>query len=363
MKKSRTPTSPATAPSAQKNREPRATFRCTSPGGMERLDKLLLSLLRSGAGSLEPNHVELRETTRSRLQRLIEEGRVRVEGGTATAGSSVAAGAAIEIDFPEPETLDLVPEQMELEILFEDEHLLVLNKPQGLTVHPSETQKTGTLVHGLLARTGTLSGIGGKLRPGIVHRLDKDTSGVLLITKSDLAHTRMSEIFAAHRLERRYWALCYGIPRFPDGRHEGRLSTKIGRHPTDRKKMSAQVDRGREAITDVKVLEVFGGARTPVASWIEARLETGRTHQVRVHLAHLGASLLGDPLYGTPSSRASKWTALPASVQSLLRQIPGQALHAHLLAFEHPITGEALRFEGEPPHQFSALRSALREIR
>jgi 23S rRNA pseudouridine1911/1915/1917 synthase len=196
-----------------------------------------------------------------------------------------------------------------------------------------------------------------------VHRLDKDTSGVLLITKSDLAHTRMSEVFAAHRLERRYWALCYGAPYFPDGKSDGRLVTKIGRHPTDRKKMSANVARGREAITDVRVLETYSGARAPTASLVEARLETGRTHQVRVHLTHLGSSVLGDPLYGAPSSRAAKWTVLPPAIQAIIRSLPGQALHARLLAFEHPITGQSLRFEGEPPAVFSALRQALLEIR
>ena len=362
MKKSRTPTSPATAPTGQRSPEPRAIFRGIAPESEERLDKLLLTLLRSGVGQLEPDRAELRETTRSQLQRLIEEGRVRVDGACATARSKTAPGAKLEIDFPEPEALDLVPEKMELEILFEDAHLLVLNKPTGLTVHPSETQKSGTLVHGLLARSGTLSGIGGKLRPGIVHRLDKDTSGVLVITKSDLAHTRMSEVFAAHRLERRYWALCYGVPHFPDGKTEGRLTTKIGRHSADRKKMSVQVERGREAITDVRVLETYGSPRSPLASLVEARLETGRTHQVRVHLTHLGSSLLGDPLYGTPSSRASKWTALPNALQALVRALPGQALHARVLAFEHPITGQALRFEGAPPPEFSALRQALLEI-
>jgi 23S rRNA pseudouridine1911/1915/1917 synthase len=366
MKKSQTPISLVTDPSAPKKHKSlaaRATFEVLSPHSDERLDKLLMTLLRAGLGHLDPPLEELRQSSRSQLQRLIEQGHVHIDGAPALSRSKVSLGSKIQIQFPEPESLELTPEHMELEILFEDEHLLVLNKPQGLTVHPSETQKTGTLVHGLLAREGSLSGIGGKLRPGIVHRLDKDTSGVLLITKSDLAHTRMSEVFAQHRLERRYWALCYGVPKFPDGRSDGRLITPIGRHPTDRKRMSTQVERGREAITDVRVLACFRSPHTAVASWIEARLETGRTHQVRVHLAHLGASVLGDPLYGVPSTRAHKWTSLPLGVQTQIRALPGQALHARMLAFKHPISGKDLHFEGEAPTQFLKLLGALQEIK
>jgi 23S rRNA pseudouridine1911/1915/1917 synthase len=201
-----------------------------------------------------------------------------------------------------------------------------------------------------------LSGIGGELRPGIVHRIDKNTSGALVITKTDLAHQGLAKVFAAHRIERSYWAFCYGSPASPSGR----IESLIGRSPTDRKKMSMEVKEGRRAVTHWKRVEEYGVPKTkPFASWIEASLETGRTHQVRVHLTGLGHSLLGDPTYGAPSERHPKWLALPPEVREAVRSLPGQALHARLIGFEHPVTGRHMRFEAEPP---PALRAAMETL-
>jgi len=208
-------------------------------------------------------------------------------------------------------------------------------------------------VHALLFHIKDLSGIGGTLRPGIVHRLDKDTSGALVVTKSDVAHQALVETFSKHDIERVYWALCYGVPREPSGR----IESTIGRHPVNRQKMAMNVQGGRRAITHYKVLERFA---KDSASLIEARLETGRTHQVRLHLTSLGCSLLGDPVYGAPSTRQPKWRALPALARPLIEHLPGQALHARVLAFTHPVTGKLMRFEAEPPEAFKRVLAALR---
>jgi len=199
-----------------------------------------------------------------------------------------------------------------------------------------------------------LSGIGGKLRPGIVHRIDKDTSGALVVTKDDLTHQGLSKLFAKHDIERKYWAIVYGSPKWK----EQTLKTTIGRSPSDRKKMAVNVPSGREAISHFKVLEEFvipGAGKSPYASLIEATLETGRTHQIRVHLTHLGHSLLGDPVYGTPSDSQAKWKNLPLPVQAAVRELPGQALHAKTLGFVHPITKKGLLFEASPFEGFQKL--------
>jgi 23S rRNA pseudouridine1911/1915/1917 synthase len=270
------------------------------------------------------------------------------------AGAKLAVGQEVQLLLLPPRTLELQPEDRPLEILFEDEHLAIINKPCGLTVHPSETQTEGTLVHALLHHLKDLSGIGGVLRPGIVHRLDKNTSGALVVTKTDAAHLRLAETFAAHRIERRYWALCYGIWRAPG---ETKIEGAIGRSPQDRKKMAMNVPGGRPAVTWVKSIESFGTH----ACWLEARLETGRTHQVRVHLTAQGHSLLGDPIYGVPSARNTKWLALPHSVREQVRALPGQALHARVLGFDHPITGKTLRFEAPAPEGWQNLLESLRK--
>lgn len=305
------------------------------------------------------------DCSRSQLSRLIKEGRVTENGNPIKASNRLKRGATIQIDFPEPKSLDLISPSSKptrtLEIFFEDSDILVLNKPAGLTVHPSATQTEDTLVHDLLHYVKDLSGIGGVLRPGIVHRIDKDTSGVMVITKTDAAHRKLSEMFSRHAIERRYWALCYGEPKLK----EGRVESLIGRNPKDRKKMSMQVKTGKTAITKYKVLEVFttnrGGGK-PFASLLEATLETGRTHQVRVHCTGLGCSLLGDPVYGTPTNTQAKWLALPEQVRKAVLKLPGQALHARILGFVHPITGEPLRFEAPMPAEFSELLDELKKF-
>ncbi len=284
-----------------------------------------------------------------------------MNGKTIKAGARLKPGDQVRIEFPPPVPTELVPEDRPLDILFQDEHLVVVNKPPGLTVHPSTTQMEGTLVHALLHHVKDLSGIGGVLRPGIVHRIDKDTSGALVITKTDAAHQALSKVFSEHAIEREYWALCYGEPTQP----LGKIESLIGRHPSDRKKMSMNVKTGRHAVTHYRREEVY---RAPVgkngfASFVVAHLETGRTHQVRVHLSGLGHSLLGDPVYGVPSERADKWLALPEEIRALVKDLAGQALHARVLGFMHPVTGQPLRFEAEPPSAFNALLEGLRKYR
>jgi 23S rRNA pseudouridine1911/1915/1917 synthase len=325
--------------------------------GGERADRAILRALEAGLGTWTGEAPGA--FSRSQLQKWIEDGRVTVDGAPVRAGLKLAAGARVRVEPPPPRSMELVPEDRPLDILFQDEHLVVVNKPPGLTVHPSETQSEGTLVHALLHHIKDLSGIGGVLRPGIVHRLDKDTSGALVITKTDAAHQKLAEVFSVHAIERRYWALVYGELETP---REGelRVESTIGRSTTDRKKMAMDVEGGRHSVTLFKRLETFSYRDKAIASLVEARLETGRTHQVRVHLTGTGHSLMGDPVYGVPSDRNTKWTALPADVRKLVEAMPGQALHARVLGFEHPISGKALRFEAEPPEGFARLLEALR---
>jgi 23S rRNA pseudouridine1911/1915/1917 synthase len=329
----------------------------SSDPGSTRADMLLLEALSNGEGEWTGEAVA---PSRSQIRKWIDEGRVLVDGKPVKAGlKQVRAGARFEISVPDPEPVELQPEDRPIEIIYEDPSILVVNKPPGLTVHPSETQKDGTLVHALLFHVKDLSGIGGKLRPGIVHRIDKDTSGALVITKSDEAHRALAEVFSRHEIERSYWALCYGSPK----EREGHISTHIGRNPGDRKKMANVPEStagAREARSHYRVVEEYAQPRArPFASWIEVTLETGRTHQVRVHLTGLGHSLLGDPAYGTPGERATKWLALPGAIREAVEAMPGQALHARVLGFKHPLTGEPLRFEAEPPPAFARLREAL----
>jgi len=301
--------------------------------------------------------------SRSQIQRLIEEGQVSTDGTVVKSNAKFRPGAEIEIRFPPPAPTQLIPEDRPLEILFEDDHLVVLNKPPELTVHPSTTQREGTLVHALLHHIKNLSGIGGELRPGIVHRIDKNTSGALVITKTDQAHRKLVEVFSKHEIERIYWAFCYGSPKSKQETIVG----LIGRNPTDRKKMAVlepSASGGRKAITHYTVIEEYSTHKQkPFASFLEITLETGRTHQIRVHLTSMNHSILGDPLYGTPSANQPKWKALPEDVREKTSALPGQALHARVLGFQHPVTGKLLRFEAEPPAQFKALAEALGKFR
>ena len=326
----------------------------------ERADRAIHHAIEAGWGCSAGGAGTVR-CSRSQLQKLMEEGHVLADGLPIKPKAKLKPGSRVEVSFPPPRPLELTPEEQPVEILFQDEHILVLNKPPGLTVHPSDTQLDGTLVHRLLYHVKDLSGIGGTLRPGIVHRIDKNTSGVMVVTKSDLAHRKLVETFSKHAIERAYWALCYGLP-VP---HSGTINTLIGRNPTDRKKMTTQVKTGRRAISHYRVLETFlaPNSKIPFGSWVEVTLETGRTHQVRVHMTSIGHSLMGDPVYGTPSERQPKWTQLPREIQEAVQALPGQALHARLLGFLHPVTGEKMRFVAEPPQAFKALFDALQKYR
>ncbi len=328
-----------------------------------RADLALLQALEEGKGTwLVPSSKSPPPVTRSQLKRYMEEGRVRANGVLLKPNSRLKPGFLIRLDLPPPEPLDIIPEDRPLDILYEDQHLVVVNKPPSLTVHPSSTQKKGTLVHALVHHIQDLSGIGGVLRPGIVHRIDKDTSGALVITKTDAAHVKLAETFSKHQIKRVYWALCYGVPEGFSKGQSLKIESLIGRHPVDRKKMSMTVTQGRKAVSTFKKLASFGSGKKPFASWLEVTLETGRTHQVRVHLSGIGNSILGDPVYGTPTERQTKWLFLPEEVRTAVRALPGQALHARVLGFNHPITGKPLHFEAEPPESFQYVLNTLKKF-
>jgi 23S rRNA pseudouridine1911/1915/1917 synthase len=318
----------------------------------ERADKYLQELF--------SENEDLDHISRSQIQKLIESGSILVNGKAIRTKDSIAPASSIEVTLPDPTPIEVVAENIPIQILFEDEHLIVVNKQPGLTVHPSDTQANGTLVNALLYHVKDLSGIGGKLRPGIVHRIDKDTSGALVISKHDEAHTGLAKLFATHDIDRKYWTLTYGALRT----HESmRVETTLARSPNDRKKMAVNIEGGRNAISHFLPLEAYGlPQKIPFASMVEATLETGRTHQVRVHLNHLGYSILGDPTYGTPNSAQPKWKALPKAVQAAVEALPGQALHARVLGFVHPITGEKLHFEAEPYPEFARLLIELKKF-
>ncbi|MFZ9594684.1 MAG: RluA family pseudouridine synthase [Bdellovibrionia bacterium] len=336
------------------------TWAWICPTGAPRADRAILEAYLSDQGTCDAE--QRPSLTRSQLQRLMEDHQVTANGEDLRPNRKLTSGSRIEIHFPPAAPTELIPEDRPLDLLFEDEHLLVLNKPPGLTVHPCASQMQGTLVHALLHHIVDLSGIGGVLRPGIVHRIDKDTSGALVITKSDEAHVQLSQSFAQHAIERSYWALCYGSPPFSSDAPAFEVSSLINRSPTDRKKMSMNVPTGKKAVSSFKKIKEFGQPKKkPFASWIEARLKTGRTHQVRVHLTGLGHSLLGDPLYGKPTSHHPKWKELPEPIQKLVLALPGQALHARVLGFQHPITHQPLRFEADPPQAFKNLLTALEQ--
>ena len=293
------------------------------------------------------------DLSRARLQALMAEGRVSRDGTVVSDGSSKAQPGLYEIDIPPPLPADPQPEAIPLTVLFEDAHLIVVDKPAGMTVHPAPGNETGTLVNALLHHcAGSLSGVGGVARPGIVHRLDKDTSGVMVAAKSDAAHAGLSALFAAHDLERMYVALTRGAPRPASGR----IETRIGRSSSDRKKMAVLRTGGRLAVTDDRTTAAFGPLDRPLAARVECRLHTGRTHQIRVHLASLGAPLLGDPIYGSGSPSAPVRAAMTEA--GLTRQ----ALHAAVLGFVHPVTGQRMDFRTEPPADMQRLERLLSEL-
>ena len=289
--------------------------------------------------------------SRSRVKGLIETGRATRDGVAFTQPAEpIRAGSAYELTQPDPVSAIPLPQAIPFTILHEDRHLIVLDKPAGLVVHPAPGNQDGTLVNALLAHCGdTLPGIGGERRPGIVHRLDRDTSGVMVVAKTEQALASLSAAFAARDIERAYAALVWGLPNPAAGAIEG----AIGRDPRDRKRM-AMVDRGgKAALTFYRTTAVFHAA----ATLLECRLATGRTHQIRVHLSADGHPVVGDPVYIRRIPAISR--AVPEPARSLLLDFPRQALHAATLGFRHPATGAALRFEAPLPQDFRALLAAL----
>ncbi|MEP1209681.1 MAG: RluA family pseudouridine synthase [Rhizobiaceae bacterium] len=306
------------------------------------------------------------DISRARVQALVRKGHVTING-TVPRGTStrIAAGDVIRFAMPPAEEAIPQPEDIPLDILHEDDDLIVINKPAGMVVHPAPGNWSGTLVNALLHHCkGTLSGIGGVKRPGIVHRLDKDTSGVMVVAKSYRAHLDLQEQFADHGrtgpLERSYWALTWGAPP----RMKGTIETYLGRHPTKRLQRAVVNEDGpdaKQAITHYQVLQRFEDTKSSgdaLVSLLECRLETGRTHQIRVHLTHIGNPLLGDPEYG--KQFANRGVRLPQAAADLFASFNRQALHARTLGFKHPTSGETVSFSAEPTEDMTRLIAALK---
>lgn len=302
---------------------------------------------------------------------MIAEGAISGPDGVVRDGKArVAEGQEDRITLSPPEETETRPEAIPLDVVYEDADLIVIDKPAGMVVHPAPGSPTGTLVNALLAHCGdSLSGIGGEKRPGIVHRIDKDTSGLLVAAKSDRAHHGLAAQFEAHSATRRYLALAHGVIDAADPRLRGtpgisfeeggvlKITSRLARHATDRQKQAVYFDKGRHAVTRAQLLEQFG--TPPSAMLVECRLETGRTHQIRVHMAHAGLGLIGDPVYG--GARRASAKALGTSAAAAAMAFPRQALHAAHLGFQHPISGAALQFDSPLPGDMKALLDALRE--
>ena len=313
----------------------------------ERLDRLLAARIEA--------------LSRSRIQALMRQGAVTLGGRTiGDPGHRVKPGDEVCVQLPEPEPASPAAESIPLGIVFEDAHLVVVDKPAGLVVHPAAGHASGTLVNALIAHCGdSLSGIGGVRRPGIVHRLDKDTSGLLVVAKTDAAHKGLTEQFAAHgfdgRMHRRYVALVWGTPRPP----RGRIEAPLGRHPNNRKRIAVVKAGGRDAVTHYETAESFADVDgKPAASRLGLTLETGRTHQIRVHMEHVGHPLLGDPTYGSSFKASAR--RLSEAAQAALATLGRQALHAAELGFEHPATRRKMRLTSPLPADMAALIEALR---
>ncbi len=351
MDKSNLPAPEPKAPALDPVGAGRHEFEVAAEHPAERLDKFL-----AGVAGL----------SRSRIRALLDEGQVSVDGARVDDASlKVRAGQKIAIDVPPPAPAEPEGESIDLTIVFEDDYLIVIDKPAGLVVHPSAGHETGTLVNALIAHCGaSLSGIGGVMRPGIVHRIDKDTSGLLVVAKTDAAHQGLSALFADHgrtlSLTREYRAFVWGAP----SRQRGMIETFIGRHPHNRERQAvvANEERGRHAITHFDIETTYGKEKDgkPMASMVRCALETGRTHQIRVHMAHIGHPLIGDQTYG--SGFKTKAALLPEKLQTLVRSLGRQALHAAVLGFEHPVTGEELMFQSSLPDDLAALEAALEEL-
>ena len=280
----------------------------------------------------------MEDLSRSGVQKLIDEGLITLNGGKTKANYKLRAKDIIDVTVPEAKEVEILPEDIPLDILYEDADVIVVNKPQGMVVHPAPGHFSGTLVNALMFHCGDeLSGINGEKRPGIVHRIDKDTSGVLMIAKNDMAHQSLAAQLAEHSITRKYNAVVYN----GFNEDEGTVNQPIGRNPQDRKKMAVTQKHSRHAVTHYRVIE-----RMEKFTLIEAQLETGRTHQIRVHMTHIGHPLLGDPVYGPKKQ--------PIALE-------GQALHARVLGFIHPRTGEYMEFEAPLPRHFEALLERLRK--
>lgn len=292
---------------------------------------------------------EMGGESRAAVQRLIETGCVLVDGKEVRTSLKLRGGEQIEVEIPPPLPAVPLAEAIPLDVLYEDSDLIVINKAAGMVVHPGAGNTSGTLVNALLAHCKDLAGIGGELRPGIVHRLDKGTSGVLVAAKHDRAHQSLSEQFSVHSVKRIYQALIYGSPKEDTGKIEG----IIGRHPTERLRLSGKAKNGKHAVTRWKVKERYGRV-----SLVELRLETGRTHQIRVHLTEAGFPLLGDPLYPD----GGRCNNIPdTQLRGMINRLGRQALHARCLGFIHPSSGEYIEFTTEPPDDLQELLKYLRK--
>lgn len=277
--------------------------------------------------------------TRSAVQKLLERGLITVNGVPAAKNARLRAGDVIELVLPEPQQIELIPEAIPLDVVYEDSDLLVVNKPKDMVVHPAPGHASGTLVNALMAHCGdSLSGINGELRPGIVHRIDKDTSGLLIVAKNDLAHRGLAEQIQVHSFTREYQAVVYGALK----QENGTIDAPIGRDPNDRKRMTVTAQHARNAVTHYRVAARYDGF-----THVVLRLETGRTHQIRVHMAHLGHPVAGDPVYGP---------------RKVITKLGGQCLHAGKIGFVHPRTGAYLEFEAPLPTYFTDFLRTLRPI-
>ena len=304
------------------------------------MDKIIFQVEKENAGIRIDKYLSdnMEDISRSYLQKLLKEKSITVNEKEIKANYKVQEGDVVSVSVPEPEEPDILPEEIPLDILYEDDSLMVVNKPKDMVVHPSAGHLSGTLVNAVLFHCkGNLSGINGIMRPGIVHRIDKDTTGALLICKTDTCHRILAEQLKVHSITRKYRAVVQGNLKDDEGTIEG----PVGRHPADRKKMAINYKNGKEAVTHYRVLERFGNA-----TYIECQLETGRTHQIRVHMASIGHPLLGDTTYGSAKN--------PYHLQ-------GQALHAMVIGFLHPVTNTYMEFTAPLPEYFLKLLEKLRK--
>ncbi|HOO06160.1 MAG TPA: RluA family pseudouridine synthase [Ruminococcus sp.] len=302
-------------------------------------ENIILTAAEEDSGSRIDKYIpdNIAQLTRSSVQGLISSGAVLADGKAVSKNYKLRGGEEISVEIPDPESMDAQPEDIPLDIVYEDADLLVVNKPKGMVVHPAHGNWNGTLVNALLHHCkGQLSGINGVIRPGIVHRIDKDTSGLLIVAKNDRAHVHLAEQIREHSFTREYEAVACGSFK----EESGTVDAPIGRHKTDRKKMCVTAENSRNATTHYQVLRQYGGY-----AHLRLRLETGRTHQIRVHLAYIGHPVLGDQVYGKPS----KW-------------VEGQCLHARKIGFIHPSTGEYMEFSSELPEYFQAVLRRLEKM-